>query len=69
MPNGNKAIHIEDDDARAGRPAGMVRRVLAIGLLIAIIAMSAAWLIPALATYSSLERQHPLPLQSDKSLP
>lgn len=50
MPDGNKSIHIEDDDARAGRPAGMVRRVLAIGLLIAIIAMSAAWVIPALAT-------------------
>ncbi len=41
-------IHIEDDDARAGESRGVVRRVLFFGLLIAIIAMSAVWIIPTL---------------------
>ncbi|MDJ0979774.1 MAG: hypothetical protein QNI87_14715 [Erythrobacter sp.] len=48
MTDQDKAIHIEDDDARAASTPGVVRRVLAIGLLIAILAMSAAWIIPAL---------------------
>lgn len=41
-------IHIEDDDARAAQTTGRMRYVLGIGLLIAIIAMSVIWIIPAL---------------------
>ncbi|MEO1047149.1 MAG: hypothetical protein AAFW59_02355 [Pseudomonadota bacterium] len=48
MSETNKAIHIEDDHARAGTTPGVVRRVLAFGLFVAILAMSAAWIIPAL---------------------
>lgn len=48
MADENEAIHIEDDDARAAESTGVVRRVLAIGLLIAVIAMSAVWIIPAI---------------------
>ena len=44
----NGAIHIEDDDARAASTPGVMRYVLAISLLLAIIAMSAIWIIPAL---------------------
>lgn len=45
---GDGRIHIEDDDARAGRVTGRMRWVLGISLLIAIVAMSIAWIIPAL---------------------
>lgn len=48
MTDNDKAIHIEDDDARAAESTGVVRRVLAISLVIAIIAMSAVWIIPAI---------------------
>ncbi|MEM7689222.1 MAG: hypothetical protein AAF291_09380 [Pseudomonadota bacterium] len=47
MSEQDKAVHIEDDDARAGETRGIVRRVLFFGLLIAVIAMSAVWIIPA----------------------
>lgn len=42
------AIHIEDDDARAADTPGVLRYVLAISLLLAVIAMSLVWIIPAL---------------------
>lgn len=48
MSDEDKAIHIEDDDARAASTPGIVRYVLAFGLLLAIIAMSAVWIIPAI---------------------
>ncbi len=41
-------IHIEDDDARGAHTTGVMRYVLGIGLLLAIIAMSMIWIIPAL---------------------
>ena len=43
-------IHIEDDDARAAETTGHMRYVLGIGLLIAIIAMTVIWVIPALSS-------------------
>lgn len=48
MSKTDKAINIGHDHARAGTTPGVVRRVLALGLLAAILAMSAAWIIPAL---------------------
>ena len=48
MTDQNKAIRIEDDHARAGHTPGVVRRVLALSLGLTILAMSAAWIIPAL---------------------
>lgn len=41
-------IHIEDDDARAAHTTGHMRYVLGIGLIVAIIAMSAVWIVPSL---------------------
>lgn len=43
-----KEVHIETDEARSGATLHVMRYVLAISLLLAIIAMSAAWIIPAL---------------------
>nr|WP_298930480.1 hypothetical protein [uncultured Erythrobacter sp.] len=48
MADNKDEIHIEDDDARAAHTTGHMRYVLGIGLVIAIIAMSAIWIIPAL---------------------
>lgn len=48
MAEHDEAIHIEDDDARAAESTGVLRRVLAISLFIAVLAMSAVWIIPAL---------------------
>jgi hypothetical protein len=41
-------IHIEDDDARAASTPGILRYVLGISLLLALIAMSVVWIVPAL---------------------
>lgn len=41
-------VHIEDDDARGASTPGIVRYVLGISLLLAVIAMSAVWIFPAL---------------------
>ena len=48
MSDKDEAIRIEDDDARAASTPGVLRYVLGISLLLAIIAMSAVWIIPAL---------------------
>ncbi|MEM7701458.1 MAG: hypothetical protein AAF251_05925 [Pseudomonadota bacterium] len=48
MTEDDKAIHIEDDDARGAVTTGAMRYVLGIGLAIALIAMSAVWIIPAI---------------------
>lgn len=50
MDDKDEAIHIEDDDARAAVSNTNLRWVLAIGLLLAIIAMSVVWIIPALTS-------------------
>ena len=46
--NPDGEIHIEDDDATAGEKSGRMRRVLAISLLAAVVAMTLVWVIPAL---------------------
>ena len=42
-------VHIETDEARAGENSGVLRWVLGISLTLAVIAMSAVWIIPALS--------------------
>lgn len=41
-------IHIEDDEATGAVKTGHMRWVLAISLVLAIIVMSAVWIVPAL---------------------
>ncbi len=48
MNDKDDAIHIEDDAATAGEKTGVMRYVLGISLVLAIIAMSIVWIIPAL---------------------
>jgi hypothetical protein len=48
MDQNQHEIHIDANDARAGSTPHIVRWVLGISLTLAIIAMSAVWLIPAL---------------------
>ena len=47
MENRDGEIHMETDEARGASTPGIVRWVLGIGLLLAIIGMSLAWIIPA----------------------
>ena len=48
MADNKNSIHIEDDDARAAETTGVLRWILGVSLVLAIIAMSAVWIIPAL---------------------
>ena len=48
MTDQDEAIHIEDDEARGAHTSGHMRYVLGIGLFLAIILMSAVWIVPAL---------------------
>ncbi|MEE4201883.1 hypothetical protein [Erythrobacter sp.] len=41
-------VHIEDDDARAASTPGILRWILGISLVLAVVAMSLVWIIPAL---------------------
>ena len=47
-------IHIDSDDARGGSTPHIVRYVLGISLALAVIAMTAVWLIPALSNDASV---------------
>jgi hypothetical protein len=47
MENRDGEIHVETDEARGGSSPNIVRWVLGIGLLLAIVGMSLAWIIPA----------------------
>lgn len=49
MENRDGEIHVETDEARGASANNVVRWVLGIGLLLAIIGMSLAWIIPALS--------------------
>lgn len=48
MANQNEAIRINDDDARGAVTNTGLRYVLGFSLLLAVIAMSGVWIIPAL---------------------
>ena len=47
MEDRDGEFHMETDEARGASTENIVRWVLAIGLLLAIIGMSLAWIIPA----------------------
>ena len=42
-------VHVDETEASGGSKEGVVRWVLGIGLLLAVIAMSTVWIIPALS--------------------
>ncbi len=48
MAHDKEPVRIEDDDARGAVSNTGLRYVLAISLALAVIAMSAVWIIPAL---------------------
>ncbi|MEN7538533.1 hypothetical protein [Aurantiacibacter flavus] len=49
MQNDDQQLHMKTDDARGGTAPNTVRWVLGISLVLAVIAMSIIWIIPALA--------------------
>lgn len=48
MNQQDDAVHVDSDRARAGSTPHVVRWMLGISLLLAVVAMSFAWIIPAL---------------------
>ena len=48
MEDRDGEFHMETDEARGGSTPNIVRWVLGIGLLLAVIGMSLAWIIPSL---------------------
>ena len=49
MTDNDQQLHIETNDARGGQSPNIVRWVLGASLLLAIIAMSVIWIIPAVS--------------------
>ena len=50
MEKQGNEVHVDTDEARGGSTPNVVRWVLAISLLLAVVAMSAIWIIPAMMT-------------------
>ena len=50
MEQRGEEIHIDTEEVRGGRTTGHMRWVLGIGILIAAVAMSLIWIIPAIST-------------------
>lgn len=48
MERRGEEVHIDTDEARGGSTPNIMRWVLAISLTLAIIAMSAVWIVPAI---------------------
>ena len=48
MTENNKEIHIDEEQVSGGSKEGVVRWILGIGLVLAIVALSAIWIFPAL---------------------
>jgi hypothetical protein len=48
MHKDGEEIHVDDTEASGGSKPGVMRWVLGISLLLAVVAMSAVWIIPAL---------------------
>lgn len=49
MEHRNGEVHLDTDEARAGSSSNVVRWVLGIGLLLAAIGLTLAWVIPSLS--------------------
>lgn len=50
MHNEGEEVHLSAEEASGGSKEGVVRRVLAIGLLLAILALSLIWITGALSS-------------------
>jgi hypothetical protein len=57
MDQPERETHIEVDNARAGETRHIVRWVLGISLTLAIIALSATWLIPTLSGEPTIDER------------
>ncbi|MFZ1743573.1 MAG: hypothetical protein WAT93_11995 [Pontixanthobacter sp.] len=49
MERRGEEIHINEQEASGGQKSGVMRWVLGASLLLAVVAMSAVWIIPALS--------------------
>ena len=49
MQPDNQQLHIQTDEARGASSPNIVRWVLGISLVLAVVAMSVIWIIPALS--------------------
>ena len=49
MQQDDQQLHVETDEARGGSTPNTLRWILGISLILAVIAMSAIWIVPALA--------------------
>ena len=56
MHKQGEEVHLTDTEASGGSKEGVVRWVLAGGLLLAIILLSVTWIIPALSTGDAMQR-------------
>lgn len=50
-----RETHVDAEQARAGETSNVVRWVLGISLTLAVIAMTAAWLLPTLADDKTID--------------
>lgn len=48
MERRGEEVHVDTDEARGGSTPNIMRWVLAISLTLAVIAMSAVWIVPAI---------------------
>ena len=48
MTDNNDQVHIDEQQVSGGSKEGVVRWVLGIGLVLAIVAMSVIWIVPAM---------------------
>lgn len=49
MHREGQEVHLDTEEARAGATPGVMRYVLGISLLLAVVAMTLVWVIPALS--------------------
>ena len=47
MHREGEEIHVDTEEARAGESTGVMRYVLGISLVLAIVALSIVWIVPA----------------------
>lgn len=49
MHREGEEVHIDTEEARGGESTGVMRYVLGISLLLAVVALSIVWIIPAIS--------------------
>ena len=60
MERRGEEVHVETEEVRAGATGGGVRYVLAISLVLALIAMSAVWIVPSLIQGETVDDSAPV---------